>query len=77
MVFSPDGLHVATASLDGFVKFYELGREDQIEPRLVPLIPFATLCRIISVLGGAVVLLEECQQFFYWSIIIPEMCYLS
>jgi hypothetical protein len=33
--FRPDGLHVATASLDGYVKFYELEREDDSDPRLV------------------------------------------
>jgi len=29
--FSPDGQHVATASLDGLVKFYEIYQDD--EPR--------------------------------------------
>jgi hypothetical protein len=43
-VFSPDGLHVATASMDGCVKFYELGREDDIDPRLTDGLRLFTLC---------------------------------
>ena len=31
--FAPDGLHIATASLDGFVRFYEVSREDDANPR--------------------------------------------
>jgi len=29
--FSPDGQHLATASLDGFVKFYDISQDE--EPR--------------------------------------------
>jgi hypothetical protein len=45
-VFSPDGLHVATAGMDGYVKFYELGREDDIDPRFVAAL-FCIVCAFL------------------------------